>query len=315
MVSEDTNDLDAAKSYCNAYPHSDVIRCHILSSGIASALREDALDFEPLPISHLRSSPSRPHTVAGIYFPSICTALSATNKTVLWSYHIPSAFLAFSRNPVIPCGILVLLGIVPISSTPEWYTNHGDSAAEERELQFKRMRETMAATRRENAMTPAERTIAAQERLTKQHQDFVDDINHRRRLATQREETRMLEALQSPQWKAHLVCEYSLQWLKEHGHVTLKSELSDVMEVVLYKMLIEPTFANELAETLDSWKGWVEGGGIRKADYLMLKEKLVVFTFASLILATISRSVEAVDDSMSRDIQESIGIWKKVRLG
>jgi hypothetical protein len=315
LIFEDVNDLDVASSFSQAFPNTDVIRCHILSSGIASALREDAFDFQPLPITHLRPSSFGPPTSAGIYFSCICTALSATNKTVLWSYHIPSAFLAFSRSQIIPCGILVLLGMVPISSTPEWYTNYGDSAAEERELQFKRMRETMAAAQRENAMTPDQRAIAIRERMSKQHHDFVDDNNNKRRLATQRVETRMLEALQSPQWKAQLVCEHSLLWLKEHDHVGLKSELSDVMEIVLFKMLTEPTFAKDLAETLDAWKGWVEGGGIRKADYLMLKEKLVVFAFASLVLAIICESVDAVDGSLSRDLQESIGIWKKVRLG
>lgn len=205
--------------------------------------------------------------------------------------------------------------MVPITSTPEWYTDHGDSAAEDRDLQFRRMRENMAAIQKENAMTPEQRMTASRERSLKQHQDFVDDSNKRRRLAIQREETRMLEALQSPQWKAQLVGEHTLKWLKEQNHLASKAELPEVMDDVLHRMLTEPTFANDLAEILDAWKGWVEGGGIRKADYLMLKEKLVVFAFASLVLAMVCASIEPVDGSLSRDLQESIGIWKKVRLG
>ena len=138
-------------------------------------------------------------------------ALSTTNNTVLWSYHIPSPFLSFSRSPIIPCGILVLLDMVPINSTPEWYTDHGDTGADERDLQMRRMRETMAAVKRENALPPDQRTAAVRERQFKQHQDFVDDSNHQRRVTVQRAETRMLEALQSPQWKAQLVGEHTLR--------------------------------------------------------------------------------------------------------
>lgn len=205
--------------------------------------------------------------------------------------------------------------MVPINSTPEWYTDHGDTGADERDLQMRRMRETMAAVKRENALPPDQRTAAVRERQFKQHQDFVDDSNHQRRVTVQRAETRMLEALQSPQWKAQLVGEHTLRWLKEQNHVAAKAELREVMEVVLHRMLTEPAFANDLAEVLDAWKGWVEGGGIRKADYLMLKEKLVVFAFASLVLAMVCGSIEPIDGSLSRDLQESIGIWKKVRLG
>ncbi|KFX96823.1 hypothetical protein O988_05155 [Pseudogymnoascus sp. VKM F-3808] len=314
LITDDTNDLKTTQSH-NVPSHTDVVRCHIISSGITSALREEGLDFEPISISHLRPSSSGLPTSAGIYFSCICTALSTTNKTVLWSYHIPTPLLSFSRSHIIPCGILVLLGMVPITSTPEWYTDHGDSAAEDRDLQFRRMRENMAAIQKENTMTPEQRMIASRERSWKQHQDFVDDSNKRRRLAVQREETRMLEALQSPQWKAQLVGEHTLKWLKEQNHLASKAELPEVMDDVLHRMLTEPTFANDLAEILDAWKGWVEGGGIRKADYLMLKEKLVVFAFASLVLAMVCASIEPVDGSLSRDLQESIGIWKKVRLG
>ncbi|KFY22291.1 hypothetical protein V493_06707 [Pseudogymnoascus sp. VKM F-4281 (FW-2241)] len=312
---DDTNDVKTTKSCNKPATHTDVIRCHIISSGIASALREEALDFESLSITHLRPSLSGPLTSAGIYLSCICTALSTTNNTVLWSYHIPSPFLSFSRSPIIPCGILVLLGMVPITATPEWYTDYGDSSAEDRDLQIRRMRDTMSATQRENSMTADQRAIAVRERLYKQHQDFVDDSNRRRRVAVQREETRMLEALQSPQWKAQLVGEHTLRWLKEQNHVAEKAELREVMEVVVHRMLTEPAFAKDLAEVLDAWKGWVEGGGIRKADYIMLKEKLVMFAFASLVLAMVCGSVEPIDGSLSRDLQESIGIWKNVRLG
>ncbi|OBT54172.1 hypothetical protein VE04_07231 [Pseudogymnoascus sp. 24MN13] len=316
LIPGDNKDLEAVKRYSsNTASHTDVVRCHIISSGIAAALREEALDFESLSISHLRPSSSGPPTSAGTYFSCISTTISTTNNTVLWSYHIPPPFLAFSRSPIIPCGILVLLGMVPIISTPEWYTDHSDSVAEERDLQMRRMRDNMAAMRQESSMTPDKRAIAVRDRQFKQHQDFVDDSNQRRRLAVQREETRMLEALQSPQWKALLVGEHTLRWLKEQNHVAEKAELPEVMEVVLHRMLTEPDFSNGLAEVLDAWRGWVEGGGIRKADYLMLKEKLVVFAFASLVLAMVYGSVEPIDGSLSKDLQESIGIWKKVRLG
>lgn len=310
---ENLKGLDSTKTWIQSNFNGKRIRCHIITTGIAFALMESPSGLEPLPISHLLPN-SSDASGAGTYFSSLCTALSSSNHTVLWSYHIPPAILAFSRTPLIPCGILVLLGIVPISSTPEWYTQYDDSSVQS-DLNFKRMRENMAATQLEAAMTPAQRSIASRARLMRQHQDFVDDMKNKQRLEAQRAETRMVEALQSPQWKAKLVGNHTLSWLKEHKHVDERSSLSDVAETLLFKMLIEPSFAVELAEILSAWKGWTEEAGIRKADYLMLKEKLVVFAFASLVLAIICESVAAAHGSLAMDLQESIAVWKRVRLG
>lgn len=310
---EGINDLGLANTYSRPISNVRNIRCHITTNGIVSALIEGRSILEPLSIAHLRPFSSVPFG-AGTYFSSLCTAVSTANHAVLWSYHIPPAILTFSRSQLIPCGVLVLLGIVPILSTPEWYTNYDDSSVD-RDLDFKRMRENMAATQRESRMTPEQRAIASRERFSRQHQDFVDDMKNKRRLEGQRAEARIVEALQSPQWRAELLGEHTLAWLKEQNHVAQESTLSDVAEVLLFRMLTEPTFAEELGETLDAWKGWVGGGGIRKADYLMLKERLAVFAFASLALVVISESLVILDGSLTTDLQESIAIWKKVRLG
>lgn len=288
------------------------IRCHITANGIVSALKETSSGLQALSITHLLQQSSG--CSEGDYFSSVCTAVSSINHTVLWSYHIPSAIIAFSKGPLIPCGVLVLLDIVPISETPEWYTTYNDAPAES-DRQFKRMRETMAATQQEAAMTPAQRAVASRERFSRQHQNFVDDMKEKQRREAQRRETRVVEALQSPHWKAKLVGDHALTWLKANNIVDKEDDITHAVEIVLSRFLTDAAYARGVADILDAWKGWVEGGGICRSDYMMLQEKKEAFAWAALVVAAICESAEIVHGSLAMDLQESIAVWKKVRLG
>jgi hypothetical protein len=66
---------------------------------------------------------------------------------------------------------------------------------------------------------------------------------------------------------------------------------------------------------LDGWKAFVDNGGIRKADYVALKEAQIMFAYASLVLAVIEDSVTAAHGSLAMDLQECLRVWQRVRLG
>jgi hypothetical protein len=291
------------------------IRCQVGINGVISAVPDDfdAQMFESLDVRHLEVDESGLNT-AGIWFASALTALSTSSQTILWNYKIPSDILAFSKKDTIPCGILVLLDLVEESATPEWATKYDDEE-EEREAKFRKMNEQARAVLRESQLPPDQRAAAFRERAQRQHEDWVAGLNAARRRDEQRAETRMMEALQSPKWGNKLIAGKVLPWLQKEGHVDASHDSKRAVEVLLWKLINDPPMTRDLARMLDQWKAFVDNGGLRKADYLTLKENRVMFGYASLLLAVIEDSVMAALGSLAMDLQECIRIWKRVRLG
>lgn len=291
------------------------IRCQIGIEGIVDAVPDDFDPqlFDSLDIAHLRADAERPNS-KGTWFASAITALGTSSQTILWNYKIPSDILSFAKKDTIPCGVLVLLAIVDESETPEWATKYNDEQ-EKGDAVMRKLQEQTRSMMRESSMNPADRAKAARERTAKVHDDWVDEMRASRRQEAQRAETRVVEAMQSPKWGNKLVAEHNLAWLKKEGHVDAEHDLKRVVEVLLWRMVNEPELAEEMASMLDSWKAFVDNGGMRRAEYLELKEKQVVFAQASLVLAVIEHSVTAAHGSLAMDLQECVRIWKKVRLG
>ena len=290
-------------------------RCQIGINGLITAIPDDfdSQMFDHLDISHLEVDETGSNS-AGIWFASAITAFSTSSQTILWNYKIPSEILSFAKKDTIPCGILVLLDIVEESATPEWATKYNDED-EKREAQFRKMREQSRAMLKENSLPPDQKAAAIRERQLKSQEDWVEGLNATRRMEAQRAETRMVEAIQSPKWNNKLVAEHSLAWLKKGGHVDESHELKRATETLLWTMVNESQMSADLAKMLDGWKASVDNGGIRKADYMVLKENQVMFAYGSLLLAVIEDSVTAAHGSLAMDLQECIRIWKKVRLG
>jgi len=200
------------------------------------------------------------------------------------------------------------------SATPEWATKY-DDREEEREAQFRKMKEDSRAMMRENQLPPDQKVIAFRQRQVKAHEDWVDSLNAKRRREAQRTETRIMEAMQSPKWGNKLVAQHNLSYLQKSGHVDAAHDLERAVEVLLWRMIADVQLAEDLGKMLDAWKAFVDNGGIRKADYLDLKQNVVMFAYASLFLALIEDSVTAAHGSLAMDLQECVRIWKKVRLG
>jgi hypothetical protein len=209
---------------------------------------------------------------------------------------------------------LVLLSIIPESQTPEWSTHYND-VEEDREAEFRRMRDNTRALMNESYLSPADRAKAQRERQARTHNEWVDKLNDRRRRDEQRAETRIVEALQSPKWEHNLVAHHFLTWLKKEGHVQEDHNMRRAVEVILWRMVCDANFAAETGGMLDSWKAFIDNGGMRKADYLAIKESVVSFAYASLMVAVIADSVTAASGSLAMDLQECVRVWKKVRLG
>jgi hypothetical protein len=294
---------------------TSAVRCHISIDGLHEAvpgqsphLTSYELDVQHIQIRRLNSDTS------GVWFASTITALSALKHEVLWNYHIPEDIMQFARKDTIPCGILVMLGIVEESQTPDWATKY-DDATEDNELRFKQMREEGQALMREAALPPAERAKAVGERQRKKFETFTDSIKEKQRREVQRFNTRMIEALQSPKWDNKLVAGHCLAWLKTNNHVPDRHNLDRAVEVIIYRMIMDKAFATAIVGMLDAWKGWVDGGGMGKAHYEVAKTRLFDFAYASLLSSIIRGASPVTEGSLAMDLQESVRTWKRVRVG
>jgi hypothetical protein len=308
-------EMDTTSNKNTVMKPADAVRCHFSLDGLHEVFPEHSnhSHSQLLDVAHLEIRKTTP-TSTGIWFATAATAIGASSQTILWNYHIPDDLLQFSKKDSIPCGILVLLGIVNESATPEWATQY-DDAAVLRDLQFRRMREQSQAMQKENMLPEAQRAAAVKERQMRMHDNFTEDLRERRRTEMLRADTRMIEALQSPKWDNKLVAEHCLTWLKKNGFVVESYDVRRIVEVLLFKMIKDAVFAEAVTTMLDAWRAWAEGGGMCKANYLMLREKQVDFAYASLILSIIRESVTASEGSLAMDLQESVRIWKRVRLG
>ncbi len=165
------------------------ITCQISADGIITALSQDsssrpgssaahhhsALHLESLYIEHLRLRASK---TDGAWFASAATAYGTTSQTILWNYRIPDGVLAFARRESVPCGVLVLLGVVEEGDTPEWASEgaKGDGdRARELERFGRRHREQIAAMQAEARMAPAQRADAVRERVRRENEARMQD--------------------------------------------------------------------------------------------------------------------------------------------
>ena len=152
------------------------ITCQVSTEGLVSALTQEdqlqsSLQLDSLYIDHLRIRTGR---MDGVWFASAATAYGTTSQTILWNYKIPDDLLAFSRRETVPCGVLVMLGVVDEADTPEWATKHNDAGIA-LDLFSQRHRDQMAAMAAEARMLPAQREQAMRERQRKETDQRMQD--------------------------------------------------------------------------------------------------------------------------------------------
>ncbi|KAK4128446.1 hypothetical protein N657DRAFT_638920 [Parathielavia appendiculata] len=299
------------------------ITCQISTDGIVTALSQAAehpqlhqqstTDLSaPLYIEHIRVRASKSD---GAWFASAATAYGTTSQTILWNYKIPDDILTFARKETVPCGVLVLLGVVDESATPEWATRHDDDHGRQLDLFARRSREQRAAMEAEARMPPAQKAAAMRERITREGEQRMQDMRDRLRLEAQRRETRMMEAMQSPKWDTRLVAERNLTWMRKAGEVNDELSLKEVMGTVLHRMVLDGEFSSRLCRMLDLWKVWAENGGMRRSDLAALQEDQITFAYATLLVAIIKDTSTALEGTLSMDLQECLRMWRTVRLG
>ncbi|KAK3941654.1 hypothetical protein QBC46DRAFT_98528 [Diplogelasinospora grovesii] len=298
------------------------ITCQISTDGIVTALTQEnnavfqsSVHLDSLYIEHVRVRPGSGKS-DGVWFASAATAYGTTSQTVLWNYKIPDDILSFSRRETVPCGVLVLLGVVADeSATPEWATKYNNDHGASLDIFARRSRDQREAMQAEARMPPAQREAAARARQQRENEQRMQDMRDKMRTDTQRREQRLMEALQSPRWDTKVVAEHNITYLKNHSVVPPSMSLKDAVGTILHRMVLDGQFTSAICKMLDLWKSWAENGGMRKTDFSTLQDSLPIFAQATLLIAMIKDTSGALQGTLSMDLQECLRLWKKVRLG
>lgn len=166
------------------------ITCQISAEGIVTALCESGQQQQQqqhsphsssthlgsLYIEHIRARPGR---TDGVWFASAATAYGTTSQTVLWNYKIPDDVLAFARRETVPCGVLVLLGVVDESATPDWATPYAPDYGAQVDAFARRTREQREALAAEARMPPAQRAQAVRARTLREAEQRAQECKSR----------------------------------------------------------------------------------------------------------------------------------------
>jgi hypothetical protein len=257
-----------------------------------------------------------------LWFTCAASALSRCTQLGggLWGFDMPTNIANLARKESVPCGVMVMLGLMAEIDTPAWYRQDAIQVTQPNNLaqrQHRRFMERQRRTREESTMPPEQAKIArmnreAEERMA-MHDDMIADAQQR----IEREESRLKDAIASPKLSNKAVAEACLAWLIEKGEIDHGSTLQELAEAVLYLMIVDRRTDGEAAtvyEVLNEWQLWSQHGGMRKSNVTFLGDKKTEFCFAAALVYIIEEAANATNHS-GEVLKECLRMWKKVRLG
>lgn len=265
----------------------------------------------PLPYSpslmHLHLGP------ASIWFPIIALSLGLSKSLPLYTYNLPPSLYSLATKDTIPCGVLVLLGLLAAESAPDWETqydpledgraHHNNFLAKQRSIAAERM---MGAEQARVARVARE---AAE--LHQMGEDFRARIARQRERETRRER----EAFASGRLEARVVADAATEWLIQEKILREGAATQEAVEGLLIRMVRQEEVAISVFSLLERWKEWSDRGGMNTADLAIFRANKVGFCYAVCIMALFKDVCAKEESSLAADMQECIRCWKTVRLG
>ncbi|KIW00615.1 uncharacterized protein PV09_07812 [Verruconis gallopava] len=307
---------------------TSAIRIRLGPSGLSEASYEDLLS-KKIKLPHLiqpshhphglssasSSSPSSssPSSSASMWFASAATAFSSSDQGSLWAYTIPAGVVSLSVRDSVPGGVLVLLGLVAEDAVPAFRAPHDAKLAEHEAwvAQQKRMQRQMEQLR----MTPEERARAFHKQAQDEHYERIEAARRREVEAERRREQDLREGLASPRVGVGVVAKACVSWLAREANVPEAAQLADVVGRILWEMVRDVRFAEDLSRMLDAWKEWSEAGGMTRSHFEAVKSNMLCFAYAACVLCLIRDTAGSTAGSVVNDLQECLRMWRKVRLG
>jgi hypothetical protein len=259
---------------------------------------------------------------ASLWFTCAASALSRRKQTGggLWGYDMPSHINTFARKESIPCGAMVLLGMMAEIDTPPWSSNESHDVTHPANPALRHHRRFLERQRRmqeERTMPPEQARIARMNRETEERLALHDDMMADTRQRMEREESRLKDAVASPKLSNKAVAEACLAWMIDQEELEKDCTVETLAEAVLYLLIVDQRPSGEAAgivEVLNEWQAWAQHGGMKKSHVAFLGEKKAEFCCAAALLYVIEEAANASSHS-GEVMKECLRTWKKVRLG
>jgi hypothetical protein len=262
------------------------------------------------------------------WFSSAASSLLSMTQSSggLWAFEIPSEIRLFVRKESVPCGVMVILGLLDETAAPQW-SSEQDRGAQSESLNMakywgERHQIKRAAEQLEAKMPPEQARV---HRANRQMAELREQSEHMMaNLAAQRkrEEQKVTDAISSPKMSIKAVAEACLAWLIEQGEIGREWTMPQLAEAVLYLLVVdqsqsEQSEAKRIAQVLEEWQSWAIAGGMRRQQVQMLGDNKLAFCFAAALVAVIHES-DASNSGLAKsnaDMLECLRLWRKVRLG
>ncbi|KZF23003.1 hypothetical protein L228DRAFT_247444 [Xylona heveae TC161] len=295
-----TNNPDFSPNYIPIY--------HLQSFPFSSSftLSSYSSSASTIAVSSTSNSHPRASIPASTWFASAATALTASKALHLWSYTIPDSILSFASKDSVPCGVMVLLGLMNESDTPAWSTPFEDPEveAQRKHAKFQDWSRRVAA---EGGLPPDQRADAAKKRMLDDHWAFVTEMNDRAARKREWEKRRVGEALVSPRLSVGRVAREGVRWLwgeclcsgdlgsgdvrsndcssashpggvqegqqneeVRNGQAQQQEQAPSIQEIVeslLHSMILDPVLTHNVTEMLNVWLHWSDSGGMNTTQW------------------------------------------------
>ena len=265
----------------------------------------------PLPSSpsliHLHSGP------ASVWFPIIALSLGLSKSLPLYTYNLPASLYSLATNDTIPCGVLVLLGLLAAESAPDWetkYDPHEDSRAHHNNFLAKQR--SMAA---ERMMGAEQARVARVAREAAELHQMGEDFRARIARQRERETRREREAFASGRLEARVVANAATEWLIQEKMLREGAATQEAVEGLLIRMVKQEKVAMNVFGLLERWKEWSDRGGMNTEDLVNFRANKAAFCYAVCVMALFKEVCAKEESSLAADMQECIRCWKTVRLG
>lgn len=265
----------------------------------------------PLPYS-----PSLTHLQSGsasTWFPSIALSLGLAKPLPLYTHNLPSSLYPLATKDTIPCGVLVMLGLLAPESAPDWETkydpledgraHHNNFLAKERSMAAERM------------MTAEQARIARATREAAELHQMGEEFRARIARQRERETRREREAFASGRLEATVVADAATEWLIQENILREGAGTQEAVEGLLIRMVRQEKVAIGVFSLLDRWKEWSDRGGMNTEDLAMFRTHKDGFCYAVCVMALFKEVCAKEESSLAADMQECIRCWKMVRLG
>lgn len=262
-----------------------------------------------------------PETGISLWFTCAASALSRRAQVGggLWGFERPSHIVNFVRKESVPCGVMVILGIVADVDTAPWSVSVPEDPNQSNPAfrHHRRFMESQRRRREEEAMPPAQASIARRNRMVEEQQALHDDMMADMRQRTEREEGRLRDAFASTRLSNKAVAEGCLAWMIDQEEVQKDTTLQGFAEAVLYLLIVDQRPEGEGAaviQVLDEWLAWSQHGGMKKSHMAFLGEKKSEFCCAAALVYMIEEATYASSAS-GEVMKECIRSWRKIRVG